>query len=274
MKWFFALNERGNDFENYAAMLKVAVFTAQKSTSLKPHFLYDGAENHLTEWLRRRNVQIIHRRTFFYDKLKFIAEKRGDPNFLGIGAGAFLRTEIPRLSLELGFADEFVLYTDLDVMFCADVVATLKRFKPRFFAVAPEYHKNNYKRMNTGVMLMNLPALRECDAEFQQFIGEKIDLLVERQWDQGAYQIFFKNKFWAFRWDKLPLELNWKPYWNVNAAAQIVHFHGPKPTQYAALTSDNPPEHLKILLPLAAGGYRSYSETWRERLREAASSEI
>ncbi len=38
MKWFFALNEKGNEFDNYAKMLKVAVYTAQKFTSLNPYF--------------------------------------------------------------------------------------------------------------------------------------------------------------------------------------------------------------------------------------------
>ncbi len=36
MKWFFALTEKGNEFANYAKMLKVAVYTEQKFTSLNP----------------------------------------------------------------------------------------------------------------------------------------------------------------------------------------------------------------------------------------------
>jgi hypothetical protein len=30
MKWFFALTEKGNEFTNYAKMLKVAVYTGKK----------------------------------------------------------------------------------------------------------------------------------------------------------------------------------------------------------------------------------------------------
>ena len=30
--------------------------------------------------------------------------------------------------------------------------------------------------------------------------------------------------------DLLPDELNWKPYWGLNSNAEIVHFHGPKPS--------------------------------------------
>lgn len=60
MKWFFALNEQGNQFESYARMVKVVVYTAQKFTSLEPYFLYDGEPNFLREWLEKRNVGIIN----------------------------------------------------------------------------------------------------------------------------------------------------------------------------------------------------------------------
>ena len=101
MKWFFALNENGNEFANYAKLLKVAVYTARKYTSLEPHFIYDGEENELIDWLRARSVVIINRRSFLYNELARIAERRGDPTFLAIGAGAFLRTEIPQMTEEL-----------------------------------------------------------------------------------------------------------------------------------------------------------------------------
>lgn len=273
MKWFFALNEGGNQFENYANLLKVAVHTALKFTSLEPYFLYDGDENDLTVWLRSRAVQIIKCRSFLYDELKKVADNRGDPNIQAIGAGAFLRTEIPRITSELGLEDQYVLYTDVDVMFCSDV-SELGKIKPKYFAVAPEVKINNYRQMNSGVMVMNLPALRTDDKEFRQFMTERLPDLVSDAWDQTAYKLYYKKRIFGFRWDKLPPEYNWKPYWPMNRDAKIVHFHGPKPYQKAVLTSNDTPAHLKPLLPLVSENYLRLADRWDELYHETAGSSV
>ena len=270
MKWFFALNDYGNEFENYAKLLKVAVHTAQKFTSLVPFLLYDGRENDLTEWLKKRNVNIINCRSFLYEKLQQIAEKRKDPNYLGIGAGTFLRTEIPQIALEMNLTDKFVLYTDLDVMFLTEVVDSLEKLSPKYFAVAPEIHHGNYEKMNCGVILMNLKNLQKKDARFRAFMAKEIEMLVDNNWDQGAYKFFYQGRFFGYKWDKLPPEFNWKPYWGDNKGAKIIHFHGPKPYQNSALLSENPPGHLKPLLELLNKEYFELSETWEEFYSEIA----
>ena len=271
MKWFFALNEQGNEFDNYAKMLKVAIHTAREFTSLTPYFLYDGEENELTEWLRNRNVEIIKCRSFLYDELKKIADRRGDPNFLAIGAGAFLRTEIPQITEELSFNDRYVLYTDVDVMFLS-AVEELKKMSPKYFAVAPETNEGNYSAMNTGVMVMNLENLRRNGEEFRRFMTEKIELVVDKSWDQGAYQIFYKRRF-GFKWSRLSAEYNWKTYWRENPKAKIIHFHGPKPYMREILSSGNPPEHLKPLLPLITPNYEKLSRLWDKFYAAASDGE-
>ncbi len=145
MKWFLALNE-GHAFENFSKLVQVAVYTARKYTSLAPHFIYDGADNFLTDWLAARKVSIIRRRSFAYDALKEISERKNNTDILSIGAGAFLRTEIPQLCRELNITDDFVLYTDVDVMFRRDVVDDLAKLSPRYFAVAPEFDPKDYKK--------------------------------------------------------------------------------------------------------------------------------
>ncbi len=271
MKWFFALNECGNQFENYSKLLKVAVHTARKFTSLEPYFLYDGEENSLIEWLKKRGVNVINCRTFLYEKLKKIAQERCDPNYLGIGAGAFLRTEIPRLTAEVGITDQYVLYTDVDVMFLSEVTDVLSNMFPQYFATAPESSLNNYNSMNSGVMLMNLETLRKTDAKFRDFMSEKIEKLVDMAWDQGAYKRFYKSRFFGFKWDKLPPEFNWKPYWHENPVAKIIHFHGPKPYQKEVLAAPNVPEHLKILLPFRTENYQKLCRLWDDFYKEVES---
>lgn len=271
MKWFFALNDSSTQFENYARMLKVAVYSAQKFTSLEPHFLYDGKENQLTEWLRKRNVTIINSRTFLYEKLREMSERDKKQDYLAIGSGAFLRTEIPRLALEKGFENEFVLYTDVDVMFLAEVVGFFEKLKPRYFAVAPESFltdpdpkaaRTDYSKMNSGVMLMNLKSLLANDVKFKTFMLKKIDVLVKDAWDQTAYKMFYRNLFFGFKWDKLPPEYNWKPYWGDYSGAKIVHFHGPKPFHKQMLSQVEVPEGAKPLLPWVNSQYFELVERW------------
>lgn len=270
MKWFFALNEYGNEFENYSKMLKVAVHTAQKFTSLEPYFLYDGNENDLTRWLRKRNVTIVNCRSFLYENLRRLSEKKNKPQYFTIGSGAFLRTEIPRLALENGYRDEFVLYTDLDVMFLTEVVDSLEKFSPKYFAVAPEMTITDYRAMNSGVMLMNLKNLQANDEKFRKFMVRKIETLVDDAWDQTAYKMFYRGKFFDDKWDKLSPEFNWKPYWGDYSNARIIHFHGPKPFQKEKLLSENTVEELKPLLPLLEGKYFELMKIWEKFYLEAA----
>jgi hypothetical protein len=272
MKWFFGLHEQGNQFENYSNLLKVAVYTAQKFTSLEPHFLYDGQENHLTEWLRKRNVRIINCRTFLYDRLRQLSDLYEKPDYLAIGAGAFLRTEIPRVAQERGFTDEFVLYTDLDVMFLTEVASLLEQVRPRYFAVAPEISPIDYAAMNSGVMLMNLKNLQADDRKFRSFMMQKIEKLINGAWDQTAYIGFYKSRFFGYKWDKLALEFNWKPYWGDYRNAKIIHFHGPKPFQKEQLLAENKIDAIMPLVPLSGGKYFELVKLWEEIFSEMENS--
>jgi hypothetical protein len=268
MKWFVALNELCPTFLPYADMVKVAVHTALKHTSLVPHFLYDGRDNALTDWLRKQKVAVLPCRTPFFDQLREVSQKKLDPQILAIGAGAFLRVELPKIARELGMDDTHVLYTDCDVMFMKEVADDLKKIRCRYFAVAPEYDPKDYQHMNTGVMLMNLENLVQVDERFREFVISNLEKFP--CWDQSAYQWFYKNprkKFFGRQgWDRLPIEFNWKPYWGDYSSAKIVHFHGPKPFQRELVNSAGSP---KVLQNLATGSYRELCALW-DKMREGA----
>jgi hypothetical protein len=273
MNWFLALNERAFRAERYADMLKVAVHTALKHTSLVPHMLYDGGESPLTAWLRARGVRIIPCRSFVHERLAILSRERHDPNILAIGAGAFLRVDLPSLAREHGIQDEFVLYTDVDVMFRIEVCASLEALRPRYFAAAPEFDRSNLGCMNSGVMVLNIDRLRTLDGDFKHFITAHLHQLVDQHWDQGAYQRFFGR--WSApaaiggpRWDALPLEFNWKPYWGRSASASIIHFHGPKPYERGMLRSGTPPDAAKWMIPFTGGAYDEFTCLWNEALSE------
>src|ERR1051325_11947717 len=103
MQWFLALAESSPAFKQYGEMAKVAIHTALRPTSLRPHFLYDGGENELTRWLRERAVPIIPCQTFL---LAEISRLRCGPHEINIRSalrGILLRTELPRLGLARGW---------------------------------------------------------------------------------------------------------------------------------------------------------------------------
>jgi hypothetical protein len=65
MQWFLALAEGCPAFKQYGDMVKVAIHTALRHTSLEPHFLYHGGKNDLTRWFRDRDIPIIECRRVF-----------------------------------------------------------------------------------------------------------------------------------------------------------------------------------------------------------------
>jgi hypothetical protein len=61
--------------------------------------------------------------------------------------------------------------------------------------------------------------------------------------------------------------MNWKPYWEENREARIIHFHGPKPYQRNYIDS-----HYPEIKYLSGGCYGALCDVWEELLNEANSS--
>jgi len=262
MQWFFAVTEDSTAFREYAEMIMVAVHTAQKFTSLRPHCIYDGAENEFTAWLIKHDVKIVQHRSFARDQLAELGRRKENPHFEAALSGAFSRVELPEIVTRLGGAAR-VLYTDCDVIFLAEVVAELEANPCKYFAVAPEGAQDDYVNMNTGVMLMNTDRLRESLPEFRQYISQNLEALERESWDEAAYRWFYRDGDGPL-WDRLRPELNWKPYWGECAQAKIIHFHGPKPFQ-----RDHIESHWPELKSLTGGAYDAAVKQWSELLEEA-----
>lgn len=251
IRWFFALNENSPGFWEYANLVQVAVESARRHTALVPVCIYEGGENALTAWLRDAGVEVCFRRTFLHQWV---------PDMPPIPRGAYLRLEIPELCRERGWTDEFVLYTDCDVVFLRDVAPALRRLRPRFFAVAPETDREDFAGFNSGVMWMNVAALGAEMAAVTETVRTHIHEAIAPPYDQAILQRHF-----AGRADRLPLELNWKPYWGPNDAAAVLHFHGPKPAQrYLVLNGRAPADLVKLGHP----EYFSAARRWEDLLHE------
>lgn len=288
MKWVFAFNQYY--LIKNADLIRVAVESAFQNTSLSPVALYDGEECAMTEWLRAKGVEVVPCRTVFYDLLGEYARKRADPAILEIGSGAFLRLEIPRLAREQGWADEFVLYTDCDVMFLQDPEPILSPLRPRYFAAAPDFRPEKNLHMNSGVTWINIAGLGEEIARLQYFTGQHFEAVVKNSWDQGALRAYFNPVHRAayrlripdrlfyyvmtrlplktWQWEDLPLTMNWKPYSEKSEEAVIVHFHMHKP---------NAPEHWDVMERESKPGFRVstfhfYAGLWT-RYRDSLATE-
>lgn len=182
--------------------------------------------------------------------------------FAGALPGIFLRVDLPFIAEQFGF-DDYVLYTDVDVMFLRDVTDLLQPVSCRYFAAAAESDRTTKLDMNSGVMWMYLPEMRTLQEKFWDFIRSKMDELPQ-YWDQGSYVRFYRSADGKPLWDILPPELNWKPYWERNPDARIVHFHGPKPFQRNYIRSHYPEiEHF------SGGCYSELCDKWESRLLEA-----
>lgn len=264
MQWFIAINEGGPAFAQYCEMAMVAIHTALKHTRLEPHLLYDGSDNAFLDWVRSRGVRVIAWRSSLYTDLKELARRINHPGFEAALPGIFLRTDLPVVGQQLGL-DQRVLYTDCDVMFQGDVSDVLQPMYPQYFAVGIESDRRLPEDMNSGVMWMNLPEMAKLQARFRQFILDRFDELPS-YWDQGIYQRFYRTREGKPLSNNLPLEMNWKPYWERNLDARIIHFHGPKPFQRHYIDS-----HYPEIKHLSGGAYFEFCEEWDVLLREAKS---
>src|SRR5574344_1550027 len=147
MKWYFALSEDSDDFKRYAL---AAVRSCKENTNLSPHCLFDGEPCEFTDELEELGVKVIFHRVKFYNKLtQFFSA-----NCLNVPSGAYLRCDIPVIEKE----DDFVLYTDCDVLFLKDFDWDVK---PEYFACSAQSNRYNFHDFNTGVMVMNVKKLRE-----------------------------------------------------------------------------------------------------------------
>ena len=259
MKWFFAVNAATFDHQehDWNSMIQAAVCSARRNTWLQPNCIFDGPPNKFTSDLKTLGVNVIFHRSTLYESM--LAQGPSFP--LAVAAGCYLRIDIPWLEPD----EDFVLYTDCDVLFRSH--PSITSLRPKLFACAPQMIRGDYNDMNSGVMLINVKGMRRELPGFSQFIRENLARL--GHWDQNALIEFFSG-----RYDLLPDELNWKPYWGSNTAAEVIHFHGPKPGTVSRALADPAYPMNEIWQSLFDRDHASYVravEEWNGYLFQAQS---
>jgi hypothetical protein len=242
MKWYFALSSATleSSQHDWPNLIRAAVASALKNTRLIPNILWDGPEHQFIDELRQLGVNIIFHRVSFYQD---IASFTSSENYHSVAAGCFLRVEIPLIEID----DEYVLYTDADVVFLRDPVPGLTALNPSFLACAPEFEFND--GLNSGVQLINVLNMRKDYPRFKKFIQENLSLGL----DQDMYRHYYKDKY-----ERLSPLFNWKPYWGLNDQAYILHWHGIKPVAAKRLIDDPNMPYVPSLMSLLNRDIQSY----------------
>jgi lipopolysaccharide biosynthesis glycosyltransferase len=261
MKWFFALNQSSTLFDSYCEMAKAAVISASKNTDLEPVLLFDGNSPEFIHWMQNHRVTVIQMESSLSEELAKIA-----PDRLEVSKGAFLRVDVPWVMEQMSWTDPYVLYTDCDVLFLKSL--DFSDIRPTYFAVTSEINIEDNLNMNSGVMVMNIENLQRTYQKFRRFIIKYLNHFAYLDYDQTAYRCYYH-----IEWQTLPPEYNWKPYWEMNQDAKILHFHGPKPTEKElARQKELPP----IKQDLVNDGYFHWVTVWEcyaEEAQQTASRE-
>jgi hypothetical protein len=224
MRWYFGIDEGGSQGV-IGDMAKLAVLSAKAVGGLEPVLLYHGGQTPFCDWMRKQGVQIIETRPSFWDQAE-AAIKAG--TFVPHTIGHWLRVMIPQIETR----DEYVLYTDCDVIF-------LRRFdwaslRPPVITAGPEMTETSWSYFNSGVMMLNIPALRATYPAFEAEIVTQITSGAKPNYDDQ----YALNKFYEGHWQRLTPLCNYKPYWPRRDDAAVLHWHGPKPDLLGALAAN------------------------------------
>ena len=254
IKWIFTLPRNIEQNDLVYNMTVVAVKSAAAKTGLIPVCVTaEDPNSTLLVKLVSMGVRVIyHRPAWLESAERYLRQKNVTLTQLDALLAQWLRIDIP----VLGLLDEFVLYTDLDVLFMDDIFwkdllgknhfnlrDSLRRkmvgrdfFQeyaptgrvgiPKFLGVAGGWGStiasSGDNQYDCGVMLMNLRNLRESHEQFRQFVVHKgwkqlLNSANMHGSDPCIYNVFYKMS-------NLPGRLVWKP--QGPEMAKLVHFGG------------------------------------------------
>jgi hypothetical protein len=168
------------------------------------------------KWMESQGVKVVNHRLSFAQTII----DHHTPARIDIALGAFLRCDIPIVCEQLGIKDQYVFYSDTDVIFINPNVDYINQLKPEFVAASVEFNPNDWSYFNSGVMVINTSGLKSLIPD----IISKIPTHGRPTEDQSVLNAVIGN-----RWLYMLVEYNWKAYWTRNHNETLIHFHGPKP---------------------------------------------
>ena len=213
---------------DYLQMARVAVISARENTLLDPVCVAMVTDDSMVagnfiRWLQSYGVQVIRHRPVWAQMIETHATKGTfdqnvaySPLYKDVSSliGTFLRIDLPIL----GFVDDFILYTDVDVMFVSDVNLDDFGPLPRYYLMCTEEMLGDNRKErseknlnfaanygNAGVILFNMPNMRSTRNRFMKHVFSPENMQRGLHYgrfgpgDQGAYNSFYfpgsKKKF-------------------------------------------------------------------------------
>ncbi|OZB40844.1 MAG: hypothetical protein B7X48_03175 [Acidiphilium sp. 34-60-192] len=141
----------------------------------------------------------------------------------------------------------------------------VSQFTPTFFAAAPEFAPDRWNYFNSGVMLLNLPAMRASAPALENYLRAHLadPALGATLDDQTLLNAAYRN-----HWDRLNPLYNWKPYWGFAPDAALLHFHGPKLAVIDAICADQWDWNDKVAASIGAlfDANRTSYQIWLSQL--------
>ncbi|GBF93893.1 hypothetical protein Rsub_06892 [Raphidocelis subcapitata] len=199
-------------------MLKAAVNSALRQGFLTPHCIFAGDPTApIVGWMTSRGVRLIHHNPTWSSALVALVRGHVEANLRQSHLfasnesiiGTWQRIDLPIMP----WLDQFtyVLFTDTDVLFRRPFsFSEFPRPLPRAVGMGPEMQ--DMFPYNAGIMVANLPRLRETYNDFLAFVLSNREGLTFPGYgpgDQGAYNAFYEADVRAWR---LPDNFNSKPY--------------------------------------------------------------
>ena len=252
LKWIFALILSDEKKSRFIDMAKVAIASAVENTSLDPVCLLNIAPSvegtqwvtDVVAWMEAAGVSVIKHTPEFAPKIKQAFEN-GKASLKGSSPlyedyysmlGTYLRLDIPIL----GFVDDYVLYTDVDVYFDVDITIDDFEYMPKYLMMGFDSYEQDHTIGNAGVTLFNVQGMRRT---YEKLISNIFsDMNIEtglsygaNKGDKGAMNLMYSDIMYPYPKNVVDPELfNWRPYWSIptDSKTSIIHFHGPKPDDY------------------------------------------
>jgi len=256
--WIFTV--RGTD-RGYDQMMKVAVDSALQKSSLLPYVMShpDESKYDRVAWLRARGVHIcIHRPTWEARLLEILhnssesAQKRSHLYaFPEMVLGTFFRLDVAVLPELLQF--EHILYTDTDVLFNGDITELQGEGLKLPSTIQLAIEQPGLAVLNAGVYFASMRYLRESHSGLIKTLlsSTTIDYGSYGPGDQGLLNMYYKAEL-----EKEGLlsedRFNSKSY-RATKQARIIHFHGPKPSDYEEAARTGSCKRFPTLCDVALG---------------------
>ncbi|GFR48373.1 hypothetical protein Agub_g10263 [Astrephomene gubernaculifera] len=275
LPWVFTYNSWSPSYDYLA---RAAVRSALATRSLQPYCIFSGnTSSPIATWLAGQGVALISHEPVWRERLLGMAGNKAQRNvhhsplFKSPDAlvSTFQRVDLPVVPL----LDQYthVLYTDVDVYFRRPI--TLDDFGlPLPRSVSMSYEMDRMFPFNAGVIVANLPTMRQRYKEFIRMMLDNTNGLYYPNYgpaDQGIINKFYEVDLRA---NMLSQAFNAKPYSAFDPAAFILHFHGPKPHDYASYLRDGKCEFRNLCEKSLKTALCKYVSEWQQWVPEDPSA--